>query len=270
MKDLILNTLKDSLTADMKAGRSDFASFIHASGIYDLCARRHALAHHHQPTIKLPKLGANVALTFEIGRSIQRIVTKHLRSILIGNWQCIRCGLKHQGAALFVCPECHAQQTFVYHEVNAKLPIGKFTVVGGIDTLVYDRKKKMGALNEIKSIGTDEFNTLSEPSLQYAYQTMAYLWLVEKLKKAGHFFDIYNIQTDVGYITYISKTQKAAPWKIFEVSITPQFRRDFEKAIKELKTFSKSGIMPKRICNTKQHLMAKDCQMVELCFMGGK
>jgi len=262
MEKLIAQDLRRSLEKKMeKNRRTDEHKKVHASGVFDICARRHALADKEGIQVGKQKIGGPLAMTFEIGSKIQDIVLEHLPTVAVGKWECAGCGHTIWSPFPKKCTKCKGI-IFKYHEASFKYKAGKFEIVCHHDGFVMKNPTMIYPL-EVKSIKVEEFEKLTGPLLSHHYQVTSGLWLAKHDKK--HQVP-YKISTAKAYIIYISKAHKMPPWKIFEVKPHPVAVKVLNDTVKELKAYSKTGKLPKRICNDTRHLCAKKCGIVGTCF----
>lgn len=244
--------------------REDEHHKVHASGLYNFCARRHAISNKHELKVEKNKIRSELALTFEIGSKIQDIVIEHLPHSGIGEWHCLSCKEVYYSPYPNKCGSCGGP-SFKYKEVGLSYKAGAFDIVCHFDGFVrYDAKSVYPI--EIKSIRQEDFDVLAEPSVAYAYQITTGLWLA---KKAKHKAFPYKIKYDKAFIIYVCKSHKKLPIKVFEVKPNPTAVKLLNSACKELQTYSKTKKLPKRICATTHHLMAKTCGLKEVCFQHG-
>jgi len=262
MKDQLLKELKRRIYDKAFANpRCDYSSIIHASDIFEMCVRKYCIFSKKQLRRAKPGAGAGLALTFEIGKKIQHIVTECMPEI-VGVWQCLVCNQIHTGPRPMEC-SCHSR-VFRYMETELSYPVGKFTMTGSIDVLTaeYD-----GAVPvEVKSIKPEDFDKLEEPLLQHVYQVETYLYLISKLKNKDKILKYFKITDKKGYIIYVCKAHKQEPFKIFEIQPSVQFKKTMDNYIKDLKTFSKTGKIPARNCSTIHHPLARTCLVLDICF----
>lgn len=264
MKDIIEKAFLKSIREKInRNSRRDEAVAIHASGVYSLCSRLHAIANRDNLGVGVNYIPPERGLTFEIGKHIQDIVIEHLSEVLIGMWACRGCNTVLAGKQPNKCPACSCtNKNLEYKEVSLKYKVGNFDVVCSFDGFIQKRGNEVYPL-EIKSLKPDDFDKLTIPSVAYVYQVNSCLWLA---KKAVNKLFPYKINTDKAYIMYIRKTESKSPVKVFEITPSKIVFSTLNKAVKDLKAYSKTGKLPERICNSEMHLMAKNCKLKEICW----
>jgi hypothetical protein len=229
----LLRSLKTGLRK-LTTGR--YGTNIHVSSLVEFCAREYALCIKNKFPFNSPKnLGMGMDLTWQIGIQIHKIVQKSLE---LGGTQKIS-------------------------ELTLELPNYIVPVVGSPDSmnlLIIDNKLRV---LEIKSLAVEKFTALTEPYVDHVCQLSLYLWIIKKLK-------IKTIATDYGYVLYVSKGHKQMPFKIYKTDRNDDFLKGVEKKLNKVKTFSKNGRMPARICSSVHNMMAKRCKAKHLCFVEKK
>jgi hypothetical protein len=111
---------------------------------------------------------------------------------------------------------------------------------------------------ELKTTGKDEIDTMVEPYINHVCQLSLYLWMAEIRKQPFHY--------DVGFVVYVSKIEKKEQIKVFLVRRNDAFLQTVRTQLNVVKTFSKSDVLPDRICNSSIGLLAKTCGVAKLCF----
>jgi len=210
---------------------------IHASSLYDFCFRKYVLAYKNNIVVNTnDKLPLRLKVTFKLGLSIEAMIIEALTNHLVGT-------LKR-------CNQC---ETYKYTPDLFTKTVGEYKITGHPDAIV-ELDNKVYIL-ELKSMDKDIFRGLTEPILQHTWQLMTYLYLGKDKRIA-----------DTGFIIYVSKGQNNSPIKIYPVTTTPEFTKYIADIIKEMKTFSKTNRLPKRVCNNKMFPLARKCPVVDLCF----
>lgn len=269
--DVIKQSYKDS-----HSGRED--NSIHASHLTEFCSRSYALCHKDKRKFH-PKsyIGLNQSVTFDVGNLVHDAVKKRFArtKLLIGEWECLHCKNIQVG---FQPKICHCSGThFRYRELKVPYKVSEdMDCVGSIDAvLAYDVKKCFAI--EIKSIRPEgwkdsnniTYQSITEPMLEHRMRMNVYLWLLKNTYNKA--IKNLGIDTTRGLVLYVNKGQsgmKEFPMKPFVVNYDPKIIRPIEDKIKELKTFSKNGKLPKRICKQSLNLMARSCVARDLCFKG--
>ncbi|MGQ9570681.1 MAG: hypothetical protein ACUVUQ_07530 [Thermodesulfovibrionales bacterium] len=204
---------------------------IHVTNLLDFCPREYALCLQHEIFFNQSKPSSLAQMvTFEIGRAVEKVVIDALEQEQVAvKFDLIRVNL---------------------------LP---YPIVGTPDTYVLFSVKEKPYIVEIKSIKPESFDELTQPVVNHECQLSLYLWFAEITKM--------DVHTDSGLLIYVAKTQKTMPIKVYHVQRNDNFIKRVRNQLRELKTFSKTNILPKRICNSKSTFMAKrPCRCVDFCF----
>jgi hypothetical protein len=224
---LIRNALRKGIM-DMTKGRH--GNSIHASSLSKgFCPREYAILVKGDLGYNHPMdMYPGLALTFQIGHAIHEITGKALEKILRAK------------------------------EVRLEVKKYKIKIMGTCDLIL--KLDDEYFIAEVKSISGEEFKNLTEPLLIHILQLIIYMWMAKEMKT--------KMNVEKGYVIYVSKAHSQSPFKVFEVSYADNqdFIKDLERKLKEVKTFSAKGTMPKRVCKNKFGLMAKNCKCANLCF----
>lgn len=262
-----MDSMVDDIFSDI---RDDYHCTVHASNVYNYCTRRTALHRKHKDSIVVvdKQKGIATAMTYLIGRHIQKILTDHTPD-LVGKWECTHCGNILSGLRPKACPICRGT-VFTYNELRVIVPCGKdFAISGSMDHLIQDTDGKV-YFEEVKSIKPEVFDTLTEPEISHIYQVQPYLWMISEAKGVyAKDIGMLKLQSTKAYVTYVCKTQKPMPMKTFTVYRDKKFMQKMNTIAKDLKSIPKLGALPKRICSTSLHPMARDCKMRSTCFAEG-
>ena len=220
---------------------------IHISDLYSFCFRKYILAYKNDIPINTTQLNLPISLrvTFGLGYYIERMVLKSLYPYLVGQLNtCKQCGQIKYNAPLLAWT------------------VGDYTITGHPDGIV-----KLGNTNyiiDVKSIDKDRFKDLDEANLENQWQIRGYLYLKRKLKlKIGN----------VGFLIYVSKGHNQMPIKVFPVTLNKVYKNWMDDTVKEIETFSKNRRrIPKMVCSTELHPLARTCPVKDICFKkkGGK
>ena len=135
-------------------------------------------------------------------------------------------------------------------------------MVAHYDGLVLGRNNNVYPL-EIKSIKKEDFEGLTEPPINYIYQVTAGLWLAKKGEQ-GHI--PYNVKGDKAFIMFVSKQQVNLPLRTFIVRPHPVAVKTINNVVRELRAYSKTGVLPKRMCDSERSVMARKCGIKDVCF----
>lgn len=264
----VKNRMDAMVDAIFSEARDDYDTTVHASNVYDYCLRRTALHKKYKDRIVITdkQRGIASAMTYLIGRHVQKILTDHTPD-LVGIWECQHCGVRVWGIKPVRCPDC-LDKLFEYKELRLQIPCGKDLVISGsMDHLIRDVDKKT-YFEEVKSIKPESYDALTEPEIQHVYQVQPYLWMIAAAK--GDYkkkVDMLKLQSTKAYITYVCKTQKPMPMKTFTVYRDKKFMQRMNTIAKGLESISKlSGKLPPKLCSTSLHPMARNCKVRETCF----
>lgn len=218
---------------------------LHASDMYLFCPRKVSIMHKNSivPASRNHSLGEKV--TFGIGVMIEKLILIALKNVLIGEFK-------------------HMQDTrFVHYTapVLEKKIIDNVYLVGHPDAVVQIGDKRV--IVDIKSINGEDFNilTVDRVPLTYKYQLQTYLYLADKSPVKYH---------DTAYLIFVSKKHNQSPIKIIGVKLEPYVKKQFNKHLKELKEYYKTGSIPERLCMRDTDIMARQCNVLEICFKGGR
>lgn len=245
--------------------RTDYGQVLHASDVYNFCPRRYALYQKYPDApIQNKVITASQALNYALGIKIQEIVVENSLG-LVGIWECKLCRRTYYGIMPKKCNTCISSR-FKYRELEIK---HKDMIVGHID-MVY-RKTDESIIVEIKSMKPEEFKNLDKPKLQHEYQVMTYLYLINRTKLKNKILKDLKVTGKYGYILYVCKTAMQEPFKLFTIKYKREFGRKLDKHLEDLENFmnAKEPKLPERICRTKIDLMAKECNLSDICFDGG-
>lgn len=260
-----IGSMIDDIFSDI---RDDYDTTVHASNIYDYCLRRTALhiMLKNEIVITDKQRGIATAMTYLIGRQIQKILTDHTPD-LVGIWKCRICKKIEFGKKPGECVTC-GHSLFKYEELRIIIPCGDHMVISGsMDHLIRDVDNKT-YFEEVKSIKPEVFDTLVEPEIQHVYQVQPYLWMIAEAK--GLYkkdVEMLKLQSTKAYVTYVCKTQKQMPMKTFTIYRDKKFMQRMNTIAKGLKSISKLDTgLPERICSTPLHPMARNCKMRGSCF----
>jgi CRISPR/Cas system-associated exonuclease Cas4 (RecB family) len=236
----IADTIKKLIYKGIKLDSTrsgEFAPEIHASSLYNGCPRRFVLAYRMGILLngRIQKLSNSQKVTYRIGQKIEEMVIEALRPYLIGQ-------IKTYG------------NIWIYRSPLLRYKIGEFEILGHPDIVVAIDGVKF--IIEVKSIDKDEFDTLNEHIYKHEHQTLAYVYLAKKSRMGF---------SDVAFIVYIAKGHKQDPIKVFPVKLTKSYREQLEVFSKSVKKSKVEGI-PKRICTTKLHPLARGCPIRNICW----
>ena len=208
---------------------------IHATNLIDFCPRAFLLCQRegllYNDEEKVP--GRRI-ITFEVGKAVEGVILRALQA----------SGVLRPLTELYinVTPEIKVLGT----------PDGACILT--IEDEVY--------IIELKTTGKDEIETMIEPYINHVCQLSLYLWMAE-IRKAPY------VYTD-GFVVYVSKLEKKEGIKVYHVQRNEAFIGRVREQLQVLKTFSESGGLPPRICNSPTALMAKNhCGIPKICFKEG-
>jgi hypothetical protein len=225
---------------------------LHASKIYNICTKQHALARQHG--VPLDVLTASQRLRFDIGESIHDYLRdRHLGplGVLSGNWVCVRCGALVENA--FMPPvrpvdrrRCNEHGWRYREPVVRNEQLG---LVGHLDGRIWsDAAQSLGVL-EIKSKDPALMRTMRRPDPEHEYRTKIYCWLDGR---------------SWGKILYLSTGLDDRPGKIpfreFDVAFDVRIPVLVEKIVADLRS---GGT---RACSTPEDARALLCPVVRHCF----
>lgn len=218
---------------------------LHASDMYLFCPRKVSLMHKNNivPSARNHSLGEKV--TFGIGIMIEKLILMALKNVLIGEFKFMQ------------------DARFVHYTapVLEKKIIDNVYLIGHPDAVVQIGDRRV--IVDIKSINGEDFNTLTTDRvpLTYKYQLQTYLYLAEKSPVKYH---------DTAYLIFVSKKHSQSPIKIVGIKLEPYIRKQFNKHLRELKEYYKTGNIPERLCMRDNDIMARQCNVLEICFKGGR
>lgn len=133
--------------------------------------------------------------------------------------------------------------------------IGNIYLVGSPDIIVKDRY-----IVECKSINRTSFCNLKEPVPEHVSQLSFYLWLAHKQPTL-------NLCSTVGGIVYVPKEEAPVEdvFKVFEVRLYEGMIERFNKVVAQIKSFQKTGKLPKSVCNNNRHPWFRNCRVSHIC-----
>jgi hypothetical protein len=241
--DLIVEGVRENYIA-----RED--NTIHVSNLLNFCPREYAImeAHDVAYNTKTERASLMELINYEIGDALHHTVRKALTTTktLKGEWRSCKCN-------------SHTR----YQEF--KVITDKFgrRIEGNIDMVL--SLLKTHYFGEIKSIGKEDYKTLTEPLVDHTCQLSLYLYLAEIEKK--RFNQFFNLNFKEGFVIYVCKLAVPTPIRVFHVRRNESFLKEIVKPrLEELKTFSKKGNIPKRICSTSSAPRAKKCKTLHKCW----
>lgn len=259
--------IKESITLKYEGRpKRNYQDKIHASDVYDFCARRLVLSRNTgKGIVKAPVASYGTYITFEIGNYVQQLVIESLVNNIIAHWECLSCKRDWYGLRP---PKCACGSLwFHYNELGFSIPLGAVDIVGHIDIFYKLPSGKIIPV-EVKSIDGDRFDKLVEPLTSNEIQVQTYLWGLCHKKAAipSWLVDRYRIDSTVGAIIYVSKAHRYDPLKVFPVQLSKVHSASMSVIEREMKAYSKNGKIPNRICNTRLFPMARKCSLVDECF----
>jgi len=247
----------------------------------EFCPREHAFMDMGIATKKGQFVGTCLRMTYNHGSFMEReIRDKHLRDIVVGEWECSICKHVHPTfgkAPIVKCPKCGWGGHWVYREPRFE---DDYTgVSGGIDMLLEIGQPKL-LITEIKTIAPDDYKTLAAPLAEHRQRTSLYLKLAETSKWAAS----ERVNTKSSKILYVTKsfgfkdeTLKAAgikdaafsPFKEFQIDRNDDMLKTPLARARVLKIWrdDKKG-MPCGICANGLTKRAQGCSAVGACFSG--
>lgn len=252
---------------------------LHASGLYQVCARKEWLLKYFNPPA--PKIVAGQQMTFDIGTAMHWWwQNRYLgpKQELWGDWFCSGCKTTTRGFMVMDCP-CGAdwRTNMRYEELPVEDKVLKFT--GHCDGVLVDRKSSFRRVFEFKSTSQSAWDKIFFPKAAHVIQAHAYmrgLGLTEALI-------VYANKGQQCYWTKEAKGFKPGRSKVktfvveFDTSIWTEIERrikNHESALKELQTILDEGkkiteqqvVNQERICKTEEDDAAEYCPVREQCF----
>lgn len=269
------------------SGYSPGRSFdtIHASDVTkpSFCARRRALQYMERDKPKDEFLTTCQAKVYEEGRMYEEVVrAKWCKDLAVGNWECGWCGGFHTLTRHpDTCHHCRRPAPMRYHEV-------RFTsrangVSCGVDTFMLLPGFSKLTLVEIKTIAssstqkdTPTFAKLVAPLAEHHSRSSWYLKLIEDSgDPLAQFIDLTQ-----ALILYISKgygetmpelallgiMDKMSAFKEYWVPRNDVLGQVYDDKAQPLGEFYRRGLMPCRICSSRDDPLAKKCPKADSCF----
>ena len=269
MHDYMLQKIRLTYKGE-KLGRPKTDNQIHVTDLGSFCPRalaiclRDKIPYHTESYLPL-----GLSVTFEIGRMVQSLVVRRLQSagVLWGSWKCVVCKKLVLGVRPTKCI-CGAN-LYVYQDTALCLDTYGHPVVGHVDAFMMYLNNLIIPV-EVKSIKPDAFEVLTEPQPDHRGQLSHYLWMLTKKVQLPDFSGVklstLKFGVEKGVIIYVCKLQKKMPYKIFEVVPDPIIIGETEKNLNKFKRFTKSNVIPKRLCKNPGALLARKCTVRPLCF----
>jgi len=129
-------------------------------------------------------------------------------------------------------------------------------LIGSPDIIVEHKGKRY--IIECKSIKKEYYDALEQPLDDHVLQINFYLWLAERYRQFGY--------ETKGYIVYVPKQESEPLIKIFPVRLSSHHKERFERILKDIKEFFRSGKLPKRVCVNEYSKFANECPVMRKCF----
>ena len=205
---------------------------IHATNLIDFCPREFALCKQMNLLYNdEERVTGNRIITFKVGTAVEGVILEAIK-----------------------VADVSAKIDPFYLNITSDIQ-----VIGTPDGAMYLDRPEIPYIIELKTTGKDEIETMVSPYINHCCQIALYLWLAE-IRKAPFVYD-------VGYVIYISKLEKKEQMKVYEVQRNDAFIARVREQLLAVKTFSKTGELPPRICNSPIALMARtQCRIPKLCF----
>jgi hypothetical protein len=223
--------------------------------------------------------------TFDIGHAFQKIQVQRLmtQQVIFGSWECRHCRHLEVGlqATRRPCPKCQCR-AWKYKDLGIEwvIPLknkklGQLVVRGNIDYVIATSATS-GFVVDAKSIKAEDFDSLTEPSIDYKRQVRLYMWLLNEKgsKLVGTPRDALTVQSfkfdpKHAVICYCVKGARKEPFKSYVVEQDPKFISGIKSKLQILAKHIEDDVAPERICKSQANLMARDCAARTVCFEGG-
>lgn len=224
-----------SETHDLVAPRS--------SSLYDACMRAHALGKKYGIQL-INKNTLTNRLTFGIGNAVHSWLQNDptiFGDYRIGWWKCQSCGnvRKFGRQPKKKCKFCGAESSAsIYHEHDVVAP-SPFVCTGHPDMFFWSDKKLR--LVEFKTMSSEMFKTLKQPSIEHVWQITFYMWACSQDGRLPKTPD-----HEVGYIMYVSKGQlsRSLPFKMFPVVNDGYILDRIKEKLDKYRIFVENGTLP--------------------------
>ena len=271
MDKYTLNILDQSHRGE-RSGRNDKEIIIHATDLINFCPRDFAICFKKKiPYHDNRYLNIGTSLTYNIGHKIQDIITSRFRKtkLLVTSWECRHCGHIFFNLPTKNCVSCNSSALKAI-DTRLSFPLSKGVIVsGGVDSFLLYIKDTAFSV-EVKSIQRKDFEALQRPVSDHVKQLKIYLWLLKKgVKIKNNLIDSIKLNNSKGVVLYVAKEYQKMPYKAFEISSDKLTNDLLDNDIKQVKSFLKTGKLPKKICKDGYSSMARKCGRSVSC-LGNK
>ncbi len=256
-------------------------SYLRASGLYKVCARREAIFC-ARPSADVPtKTSVGLQLTFDIGKAIHHLYQNYYlgpMGRLWGDWFCARCdAVVFRGTMPGTCPRCDVgRSALTYHEM--RVIDHRLRYSGHPDGLLVDSPTdvKPRMVGEIKSVSTYQYKELRNgPQTEHVIQVHAYMRLL-KLSDALLIYADKGRQADWTFAPD-GITAGTPHVKVFHVRFDHAFWAEIERRIEDF--WRAQALMVRdeaptdddvttfcRVCESEYDDLARNCPARSLCF----
>lgn len=276
----LLNLFKASYRAKDKDGDRSKDTAIHVSNLINFCPRAYWLCKATNRNFHgFSHPGMQMGWTFDIGHALQRIQVHRLmtQQCVFATWECRHCGYREVGLQQEnkLCPKCRCR-AWKTRDLGLELALptkqGPLLVRGNIDYVVAT-SGTTGFITDAKSIKAEDFDVLTDATIDYKRQVRLYMWLANHkdsillgVPRPGA--EKFKIDPQTAVIAYCVKGARKEPFKIFDVPQDKPWIKLIDAKLQALVKHLDDGICPERICKSQANLMAKMCTARTVCFKG--
>jgi hypothetical protein len=269
-KTTIIGQLRENLSGKVPARSHEQ---VHASDLTkpDFCPREVALLHATKGKRKDQFVDTALKVTFDIGNMTSDLIReKWLAGQAVGDWWCSRCGAKRAFCKL--PPDTDQTSPHVHHWHYREVKFEALGFTGSIDMFV-DLGAPRLTVVELKIMAPDEWIPLVAPKAEHRVRTNLYLRLIE----ASDHPMKDRINLTKAKVMYVTRSFGKAhpeyggdilPFKEFDLPRDDSAIADALDKSEKIQLFLKSGIFPKRTCDTSWGPVAKNCSACAACFSG--
>jgi len=206
---VFLEDLYEWMETDERRREADDPSYLRASGLYKVCARRESFLMERPAMRVVEAFSPGRRMNFDVGHALHWWwQNRYLGPMgrLWGNWFCARCDkVVTQGLMPKRCPGCNQgyKKVLTYEELSLKDERLKYTAHP--DGLLVDAPGPPRLLFELKTKKPEGFETLKKPDGEHRIQVHAYM---------------RPLGVREALITYVDKGKQTL-WKVMGGRIVP-------------------------------------------------